>query len=404
MLLDSSLIEKVGWAKSTPFLMAAREEANKLMPLFNAMAEIIRDVDVDISSPQNQRANYPYVPWLRAGGPQIMRGEELAHAFVMKAQKMGSLIVSDVTFTWAETFQDYCLMQCDDKFTPYSQAGYYPALSGLEGADNMGFIQVTQGQPRYGDETTRISVPIKGLNQNFISADMVTPLASVLADLQDVYRLTNHDWLHHLTMELVNNRIVYSEADHANDQIMYEWDERCALAEKGSRYGNYESWCAAAHAALLQTEAAREMREELTDKTERIAKSLKKIAKGKVKLDASDAEIFSATNYIAHMAAECLTAVYSSDSDEVKGFLKQVKNLTGVKTEEEKELRAAIWSTAQDVFDNDALKVKDLRFALKASNDLSVLFSKASQGSEFVLKKPKEILGLCGCLISQHPL
>ena len=401
-VLKTQFDDKLRWAKTAPFLLAAREEANKLMPLFNAMAEIVRGIDVDISTPEKQRAHYPYVPWLQVEGHKALYGEELAQAFVLKAQKSGSLIVSDVTFTWSDSFVNYCLQNGSiRKFQPHDPVSHYPTIAQLTAPDTMGFLQLSQPSSQSGDNGIRISLPIKGMNANFLAPELADTVAPILADLQDVYRLANHDWLHHLTMELVNDRIIYTDFGAEQERIMYEWDDQCADSGLHYRMGNYEAWCIKAHADLMQTEAAKPLREDMAQKSLRIAKQLRKLSEKEIKIDGNSDAVFNATNYLAKLTAQSLTTVFSADSEYVRDFLKKIKEITATSSPSARETRRVIWSMPESSEQDEQLKVKHMRVALKENQGLAILFDEETKQIPFNRNKPREMLGLAGRLKMQ---
>lgn len=177
--------------------------------------------------------------------------ESLRNIFKKMAQQHGSLIRSGFAVTDSASFYDYAVNDCSKVNNGcYNGEDHcvYPPPNMLDDRQRIGFAQLLRVS-----SDTRITQPILTLNVHHIYPEDKEFLTSIVPDLEALYRLTTHDWLHHFTMPIVDNQQVVKTNRH--DPLfdpLVNWVKTIEPKPEAYKHKAYEAWAVITQANLVK--------------------------------------------------------------------------------------------------------------------------------------------------------
>lgn len=214
--LQQNFYDKLAYAYQTKHEDAVETEMDSLSPLFSTLAQ--RNADISLARVQN--------------------------IFKAIAAEHGSLVLSGFALTDNEVFKEYAVNDCGSYYNGEDHT-CYPAVQSIDHNQTMGFAQLLRVR-----SDTRITQPVLSLNKTKLhGAEEREPLFKAIERL---YSLTNHDWLHHLTMPLVNNDWVVKANRHcAFKDTLIDWNKGLSSPPEPYKHTAYEAWAVATHADMV---------------------------------------------------------------------------------------------------------------------------------------------------------
>ncbi len=285
-------------AYQIPHDEAVAREAQSLEPHFTALAEML-----------NARAQGKEAPF---------EGADFSAMFTAMARENGSLIRSSFIVTDAASFIDFAQNDCSPYYNGEGHTCYPPATS-LDKRQKMGFAQLLRL-----NSDTRITQPVLSLNNDYIHDAQDLQTQKLITGLEDLYGITTHDWLHHMTMYVVSNhQIVKANKFAPLKDAMRTWNRAMDVAEPRYKQSAYEAWAVLTHSALLARSAPlaaalNESRDHFIATAKQKAEDLSAETDGEYRGAAYQelAYIFhlgaSSLRYVAHPSAPIFTPVYDA--------------------------------------------------------------------------------------------
>ena len=313
--LQQNFYDRLAEAYQVKHADAVAEEASMLKPLFNSLSAYINDYDVSAAKLPLFLGD-DIVDWLKEGGHKAVSAQTLSTLFSKIANDNGSLIRSGFAFTDSASFKDFAENDC---VTYYNGDGHtcYPSAAHLGKKQNMGFAQML----RIGSDT-RITQPVIGLDGARISSCGGPIQQNILTQLEAIYRLTNHDWLHHMTLPVVGNATIAKAQNNTKiKDNLVRWNKAMVKPHDSYKNGCYEAWAVMTHANLLEQDDDGAMRQALDDRIEQLCLGLEGLA---ATIPASEAEqgqessernaAYTEIAYFAQLAATALSYVQRPDT------------------------------------------------------------------------------------------
>jgi hypothetical protein len=313
--LQQNFYDRLAEAYQVKHADAVAEEANMLKPLFNSLSAYISDYDVSVAE-LPLFLNDDIVDWFKEGGHKAVSAQTLSALFSKIANDNGSLIRSGFAFTDSTSFKDFAENDC---VTYYNGDGHtcYPSAAHLGKKQNMGFAQIL----RIGSDT-RITLPVIGMDGGRISSCKDSIQQNILTQLEAIYRLTNHDWLHHMTLPVVGNATIAKAQNNTKikDNLVC-WNKAMIAPHESYKNGCYEAWAVMTHAHLLQRDEGGAMRQALDEKVADLCLSLQELAAAIPAVEAEHGQQGSERNaaytelaYFTQLAATALSYVQRPDT------------------------------------------------------------------------------------------
>jgi hypothetical protein len=359
--LRDNLENHLDWVRSVPHEQAVQAEVKKLRPLFSAMIENI----------ENGRARKYKT---------MVKPHELEAAFVRLARKNNSLILCDMPITMVDSLERRAGESNTDSWSTNAKSStFFPPKDFIRSYRGWGFIQV------YRDANdTRVSLPVLGLSDKYSIDDVLAVDSSAIGHMQTIGRLSNHDWLHHMTMTNVNNLV-------AHTHVLGEFQKKLTKVLsnipriEGKTIEGYEALCVKTHSNLLQTESARPLWESLKNRVGALSEDLHLMFERANKAHFGQQEQYKAINYLAITTARILRRVEPIEGDMTQKFLKSVVSMPIRGSAVASEARSQTWGLN---LGSRHSYIKQATSSLRKQYDEAGLFTRIYEKNAFSAKVP----------------
>ncbi len=382
--LQQNFYDRLSEAYQVNHADAVAEEAHQLAPLFNCLSAYIRDYEVGASK-LPQYLNNDIINWFKADKHKAVSAQTLSTLFTKIANDNGSLIRSNFIFTDSASFKDFAKNDC---VTYYSGEGHtcFPSALNLGQKQNMGFAQIL----RIGSDT-RITQPVIGLDGTRISNCQDEAQKNIYTQLEAIYRLTNHDWLHHMTLPVVGNATIAKANNNTKiKETLIRWNLAMATPHESYKNGCYEAWAVMSHAHLLGREEGGPIRRALEEKITLLCAGLESraasISPFGARNDNQRSVAYTELAYFAQLAATALSYVQRPDTALFKPLLETVERIFPLNDPDALSALCDVWRYEEnasvnliDQCTNHLIKANSAAYLLGGEHD-NVEFAEKSQG------------------------
>lgn len=376
--LSRNFVKNCQWLQAVPHEKAAQVEASKLGLLFQAWSEYIQEPShakklTKKKSTKKKRAN------IQRGQNKIqVSPQDLKKAFIKLARESGSLVLSDMPITSVKDLEIQAEQSGSSFWYSGNRSSFFPDKEDIRGYRGWVFMQ------KYRSDTkTRITLPLLGLSDKYAVDDVLAGDGSIITHMQNIGRMSNHDWLHHMTMTVVNDSVVYTDILDSilESDISYVSSRIPGLSSWS--INKYEAFCVKTHVNLLQTDSAKPLWNNLVQEVEALTEDLSRLFQvaNTVRIDKMGQ--YKALNYLALTTARILRRAESVDSPLTQNFLKSVVNMSSHSNAAAKEAYKRVWHVKSPPSHNDATSVTS---ELRRQYDRSGLFIEIYEDNEFSAK------------------
>jgi hypothetical protein len=383
--LNKNFNNHLDWVLSVPHEQALLAEAAKLNPLFNALAEY-SESGIDALNKSQKKNGFPTglksmfgfkeIPCTE-GSQNNMKVEatDIEASYLKIARKNNSLILCDMPITDVAKLESQALQSVTvGSHQRADSPTFFPQRGDIRSYRGWGFMQLYRPESK-----TRISMPVLGLTDAYPINDVLEGNGSVIDHMQNIGRISNHDWLHHLTMHNVNNLAVYSaESGSFFEDIGRLINDIPSIDTGGA--GGYEALCVKTHASLLKMDSAKGLWENLHSEVGALTEDIYKMFEAANEAGVDKLEHYKAINYLAITTARILRRAESVDGAMTQKFLDAVVGMTTHGSPVARDARNQIWGIDPSSWQSP---VKKAKAALSSQYREAGLFHEIYQDNEF---------------------
>lgn len=244
----SKLRAKLNCQKSLPDQKLVNRDAALLDKNFEALAIYLKD-QIDTLR-EDKSLNTQTQKWIAAGSLDALNGQRLKTIFIAAAKNHHALMRSECIVASASA-QNEILQQSGDNVQSIPRAANPRKLS-------FGFVHTKPNQADKQGSFNKLAMtfPIVALPDKITRVEDLTIHHPMVKSLQKIYSLTNHDWLHHMTLSAVSKGICAYKND---DKTIEKWSEKYfansyteyPVFDFGANETLYEGWAVYTNAQLL---------------------------------------------------------------------------------------------------------------------------------------------------------
>jgi hypothetical protein len=398
--LEKNLAAHLAVLKRVPHARAAQQEAEKLRPLFGAMAEYVQGYPAEFLRKQKTCVmgsfDYNLLNHFQSKQRIDIDADQIERAFLGLAQKYGSLILSDMPLTTLHKVQSYAYIynKADEGKIDGQSTTAAPSYDAVSCFGGWGFVQLYRPEDR-----TRITLPTLGLTNTINFDEMRIDSAALIRLTELVGRICNHDWLHHMTMTSVSNNVGYTAGvDGFKKNVNGLLDKLPFFL--GEERSSYEAFCTQTHARLLKTESARSLWHSLEAAVQELTEGLNDNFMHLRQVSGNKLQDYKALHNIAITTARILRRVEPIESPMMQAFIKNVVNAEISNDPMLSKARNQVWKTSALSFRSYAEQAST-KLVKKANK--TGLYTGIFESSEFTRSNRDGVAELAACLQMGFP-
>lgn len=198
---------------------------------------------------QDESLNQQTKNWLSSGGLDKLSAARLKDIFKAVAEDHQGFVRSECVIASARAHKEI-IENGSDNISSVPTKANPRRLS-------FGFVR-TQPSPDNEEFKLSVTFPIVALPNKITQLNNITVNHPMVKALQKIYTLTNHDWLHHMTMSALDKGICAYKND---DKKIEQWAEKhfsdsylqYPVFDFGAHETLYEGWAIYTNAQLLNT-------------------------------------------------------------------------------------------------------------------------------------------------------
>jgi hypothetical protein len=241
--------------QNLPDQVLVDKEISLLSRHFEALASYLQGHEAalraDTTLPQTTQ------DWLNQDGLTNLTAQSLQNIFKNAAAHHQGLMRTECVLTSAAAHKEI-IANSDDTITAVPKDCHPKKMT-------FGFVKTTpqkdQNAPTDNEKTSGITFPIIALPSKITKIPDMSLSHPMVQTLQKLYTLTNHDWLHHMTLSALNKGVCAYKND---DKVIEKWSEKhfsdniaeYPICDFGANETLYEGWAIYTNAQIMKKNPA----------------------------------------------------------------------------------------------------------------------------------------------------